>query len=202
MHKGPHYPRSEKTRERCRITHSKFCSLYPELVVEHEYAVYGLGATDAMGNAPKVGVEDFTAVCMEDPTCRLLDLPVSEYKDLLMAADMVEPSIVVGNRLRETFRSYLQRAGVTIVYNYEVLKLQETATTNMTLIGVKNKRRVVYEFEKVINASGYNSVLLNSSINENFPFSMATMYQPCIALVFEDLHPTSEKPFSFIVMDG
>jgi hypothetical protein len=49
---------------------------------------------------------------------------------------------------------------------------------------------------------GYNSVLLNSSVGVDFPFSMATVYQPCIALMYMDMHPTSDKPFSFIVMDG
>jgi hypothetical protein len=202
LHKGPHYPRSEKTRERCRITHSKFCASYPDLVVEHEYAVYGLGSIDSLGNPPKVTVDEFTAVCFEDPTCKLIDLENSEYRNLLMATDMEEPSIAVGNRLRETFRRYLQEAGVTIITNYEVTKLHETFTTNMTLVGIKNKRKVTYEFEKVINASGYNSVLLNSSIGANFPFSMATVYQPCIALEYIDTQPTSDKPFSFIVMDG
>lgn len=124
------------------------------------------------------------------------------YQNLLMAADMDEPSIVVGSSLREKFRRYLQEAGVTIVYNYEILQIKETATTNMSLIGVQNKRKKVFEFEKVINASGYNSVLLNSAVRSDFPFSMSTIYQPCIALVYTDMAPTSDKPFSFIVMDG
>lgn len=208
LHKGPHYPRSEKTRQRCRLTHIKFCERYPELVVEHEYAFYGLGNVDAQGNPPKVGIDEFRAVCFEDPTCKevvtgdSVEGPGGAYTNLLMLADMEEPSIAVGSRLRETFRRYLQEAGVEIIYNYEVNKLEATSTTNMSLVGVKNKRKQVYEFEKVINASGYNSVLLNRSIDSNFPFSMATTYQPCIALVYVDTQPTSAKPFSFIVMDG
>ena len=85
------------------------------------------------------------------------------------------------------YHCYNINTGIKIIYNLEVIKLQETATTDMQIIGIKNKKKTSFIFEKVINASGYNSVLLNSSIGANFPFSMATTYQPCIALVFNYL---------------
>lgn len=202
LHKGPHYPRSDKTRERCRETHHRFCRTYPELVVHHEYAVYALGNIDSMGNPPKVSKDEFTAVCFEDPSCKLLDLDSSEYTNLLMAADMEEPSIAVGSRLRETFRQYLKDANIPIVCNFEVTGLVATETTNMIVKGLKNRKKVTKEYEKVINCSGYNNALLNSRVKTDFPFPMETKYQPCIALVYTDTQPTSEKPFSFIVMDG
>ena len=153
-----------------------------------------------MGNTPKVSKDEFTAVCFEDPTCKLIDLPNSEYSELLMAADLEEPSVAVGSRLRETFRKYLKDAGVKLVFNFEVSKLVETQTTSMSVFGIMNKRQTTTVYERVINASGYNNSLLPSMIEVNFPFPMQTTYQPCLALVYTDLHPTSEKPFSFIVM--
>ena len=153
-----------------------------------------------MGNTPKVSKDEFTAVCFEDPTCKLIDLNTSEYSELLMAADMEEPSVAVGSRLRETFRKYLKDAGVKIIFNIEVSKLQETQTTNMTVFSIINKRQNTAVYEKVINASGYNNSLLPSRVGVDFPFPMQTAYQPCIALVYEDMYPTSNKPFSFIVM--
>jgi hypothetical protein len=202
LHKGPHYPRSLKTRERCRITHKKFCDRYPELVVPHEYSVYALGTVDANGNPPKVTKEQFTDVCFEDPTCRLVDLDEFGYTNLFMAADMEEPSVVVGSKLREIFREYLRKADVTIIFNFEVIKIKATTSDHMVLSGVQNRRRSDLEFERVINASGYNPALLNSNIATGFPFRMETMYQPCLALVYTDTQPSSPMPFSFIVMDG
>jgi hypothetical protein len=53
-------------------------------------------------------------------------------------------------------------------------------------------------FDKVINATSYQAFLPNPS---DFPFDMEVVYQPCLALIYEDQTP-GIRPFSFIVMDG
>jgi hypothetical protein len=57
-----------------------------------------------------------------------------------------------------------------------------------------------YNFDQVINATGYQS-LLPKNIKSDLPFDIDVVYQPCLALSYNDKQPL-KNPFSFIVMDG
>ena len=194
LHVGPHYPRSPATRKSCQQSYKEFCQTYPQLVNPHEYSIYALGERDADDQPSKVTPEQFKAVCGEFNARHEIKVDESEYRNLLVVTDIEEPSVAVGERLRKTFKDLLREAKVEIVYNFTVT---ETKKADDQIIVTNGKQ--VYQFDHVINTTGYQSILPI----DRPPFDMEIVYQPCLALVYIDtLSPPTEKPFSFIVMDG
>lgn len=124
LHRGPHYPRSEKTRESCQRGFEQFIATYPELVIQNSHSIYSLANTlDADGKPPKVDSATFKAVCEETKTCRPIDPQQYGYENLDSAYDLDEPSIAVGDKLREYFKKRLADAGVKIVRGCKVEKV-------------------------------------------------------------------------------
>ncbi len=197
LHAGLHYPRSDKTRENCRSGFAKFRECYPELVIEHEHAYYGVGTTDADGNPSKVTKEQFLTVAQELDGIfdwKEIDPEEQGFRELETAIDLDEPSAVLGEPLREAFMGYLKTAGVKVVCNFDVEKIEKDAAGNLMVHGNKSAEG----FSKVINATGYQAHLPKKN---DFPIEMNVTYQPCLSLVYEDTQ-TGNKPISFIVMDG
>jgi glycine/D-amino acid oxidase-like deaminating enzyme len=193
LHAGPHYPRSAETRKNCLRNKAEFEQRYPDLIVPHEYSIYGLGTLDAEGKPPKVNQEEFEAVCNESESCKIIDPKAAGYNNLITAASIEEPSVVLGSRLRKAFTKYLADAGVEVRYHFDVQKI--TKTNNGVIVAGKNAQQ---HFDKVINTTSYQAFLPDQ---KDFPFEMETVYQPCLALKYEDQKP-GNRPFSFIVMDG
>jgi glycine/D-amino acid oxidase-like deaminating enzyme len=197
LHTGLHYPRSDKTRENCRTGFEQFKERYPELVVGHEHAYYGLGIKDADGNPSKVTPEEFLKVCHElddKIDWKEVDPRTAGFDGLHTLIDVDEPSILLGDPLRDTFKKYLEEAGVKIECDCEVTNISKESTDDFLVRDKKGTAR----FDKVINATSYQAHLPKE---DDFPFDMEVVYQPCLALVYEDTKP-SEQPISFIVMDG
>lgn len=193
LHAGPHYPRSPETRKSCREGFDAFYREYPELINEHEYSVYALGALDAEQKPPKVNPDEFGKVCQEFKYGGPLNLPETEYTNLLSAANIHEPSVIVGSRLRDYFREALRAAGVEIICNFEV-KTIDKFPGHITISDGHSSIAV----DRVINATSYQSLL---PLRKPLPLDMTIVYQACLALKYRDKQP-AEKPFSFIVMDG
>ena len=193
LHAGPHYPRSDPTREECLRGLAEFKKRYPNLIIPHEYSIYALGTTDADGVPSKTGEERFRKVCAESESCRFLDPDLLGYTNLITAANIDEPSIILGDPLRNEFTKYLKEAGVEVVYNYDVQKIENKGEE--VFVGNGDSSRA---FDKVINTTSYQSLVPD---NEDFPFDLNVIYQPCLALEYKDKTPGT-KPFSFIVMDG
>ncbi len=196
LHKGPHYPRSKPTRDACLKAFDRFCTAYPELVVAHESAIYAQGTTDALGMPSKVSTETFAQVCHESPECQEIDLGSSEFDQLQAAFNLEEPSVVLGDRLRAFFRNRLQAAGVQIITNFSAQRIVRSGNVN----NVYRDNGSHFAFDLVINTTGFTS-LLPERFEQDFPFDVEVVYQPCLGLRYEDLQP-AEKPLSFIVMDG
>lgn len=195
LHLGPHYPRSSATRKGCHTGFVEFCKKYPQLINWHEYSIYGLGTLDANNEPSKIGLDQFKTVCKESNTYREIDLKKSGYQNLLFAVTVEEPSIVVGERLRKIFKSLLKKAGVKVICGITITSL-ESSTDN---IRINTDLEASYTFDYVINATGYQYLLPK----EPPPFKMEIIYQPCLALVYQDTkQPPPNLPFSFIVMDG
>src|SRR3990167_5616207 len=110
LHLGPHYPRSASTRENCKKGFDEFKRYYPELIIEHDYSIYGLGELDADNLRSKIDQELFESVCKESDTALFINTEAWGYKHLLSAATMDEPSIVLGETLRKHFKVYLEEA--------------------------------------------------------------------------------------------
>ncbi|OCH96739.1 hypothetical protein A8135_06165 [Legionella jamestowniensis] len=197
-HKGPHYQLSPETRRTCQEALEKFCELYPELVVQHDYSIYAHGLIDSKGNPSKVGKEHFENVCSETSDCQPLDVEKTPYNkseiDSVMNLD--EPSVVIGERLRKALSDRLAAAGVEVNCNCPINTIKSTA--NVTKLTTENGEE--HLFDHVINATGYQD-FIPQKVKENFPVNMEVVYQPCLALKYRDLKP-GDKPFSFIVMDG
>ena len=196
LHKGPHYPRSKSTRDSCHESFDKFCNVYPDLVVPHEQAIYAQGDTDALGSQSKVSDGAFSEVCHESPECQAIDPNTLGFRGLNGAFNLDEPSIVVGQRLRDYFKHKLDQASIKLHLSScikEVIRDDDISTAHLA-----NGSR--YQFDLIINATGYQS-LVPQHVTQRLPVDMEVTYQTCIALCYEDMQPT-EKPFSFIVMDG
>lgn len=196
LHKGPHYPRSDATRESCRESFKQFRDTYPDLVVDHEYSIYALGRKDSLGQESKVNLDQFRRVCHESKECQEIDLESSGYKELDLAVKLDEPSMVLGQRLREAFKRKLIDANVHFICNLSVKEVTHQETSS-TLVTGDGQRHV---FDKIINTTGYQA-LVPPALKQKFPINMEAVYQPCLALCYEDKTP-STRPISFIVMDG
>ncbi len=190
-HEGPHYPRSPKTRENCRRGAAEFDTLYPELIIQHQYSIYGLGALDTSGMPSKVTPEEFEAVCKEARGYRRIDSQLWGYnkQELPVAFDVHEPSIAVGKRLRRAWEKYLKEDGIKVRCNYRVTKIEKRG--NKTIVNDE------LEFDALVNATSFQDFTPQKPL----PFNIDIKYQVCLALVYEDLRST-DAPFSFIVMDG
>lgn len=197
LHVGPHYPRSEKTRKNCRTGYDEFIKTYPNLVVEHAYSIYALGTLDANNEPPKIDLKTFRKVGKENQNSREIDPIKWGYSNLQSAFDIEEPSVLVGNLLREKFKTYLRNAGVTVICNFKVHQLVREGAK--TLVYGDSSCGI---FDYAVNTTGYQSLL--PPLKSSLPFELSIIYQPCLALLYEDKLSKSMSlpPFSFIVMDG
>ena len=202
LHAGPHYPRSEQTRGSCLHGLEAFRKRFPDLVVEHEYSIYGLaGKPDANNEPSHVDYAEFKSVCEESKSsekikyCEEINPEEMGFRNLKAAWNIDEPSILVGDMLREKLTAYLKRAGVNVKCNYEVKELKNC---NENKISISNDGQTFEEFDYVINATGYQAFLPDET---QLPFKMDVYYQPLLALIYQDKKIT-ERPFSLIVMDG
>ncbi|MBA2650640.1 MAG: FAD-dependent oxidoreductase [Tatlockia sp.] len=194
LHAGPHYPRSQATRESCHRGAVKFKKHYPELVVWLDYSIYGLGVLDSENQPSKVDIPLFKSVCNESPNKQFIEPQKMGYQNLSCAANLNEPSIVIGERLRTFFQQKLEAASIPVQCNTEINYVHKQEN-GIFSVGDNNFSR---SFDKVINATSFQSLLPD---DEKLPLDMEVVYQPCIALRYQDKKPTS-RPFSFIVMDG
>jgi len=203
IHAGPHYPRSLATRTACQLNASKFLKHYPELVREHDYAVYAIGKKDADEKPSKVNHEDFRQVCKEYNFKGEVDLDTLNLnpKEIHTAFDIDEPSAILGEPLRQFFEKRLAERKVKIRYNFRVTDIKKQSgkimITGVDKKSMKEKGAETYLFDHVINATSFQSLLPK----EPLPFRMKIIYQPLLALKYEDQSP-GEKPISFITMDG
>ncbi len=197
LHVGPHYPRSAKTRQSCQAGHAEFINTYPELLVEHAYSIYALGERDADNEPPRVDEATFRKVVNENKNCREIDPIKWGYSELQSAFDIEEKSIITGNLLREKWKAYLDRAGVKVICNFKVQKLQRIGDKT-TVIGSSCSDN----FDYIVNTTSYQALLPPPELS--LPLDLDIVYQPCLALIYEDKlsKDISLPPFSFIVMDG
>lgn len=191
LHAGPHYPRSEQTRKTCHGGSEEFIEEYPELVIEHESSIYGLGIIDAEGQSSKVERPEFEAVCHETPGTRVINIDEQGFHNLQTAMNVNEPSIAVGERLREGLKKRLREAGVRVVCNYDVKDLKKENDQTVISDGANSE-----SFDYIVNATSYQSLP-----PKHAPAEMNVVYQPAVILLYEDTQP-GEKPISFTVMDG
>jgi FAD dependent oxidoreductase len=190
LHVGTHYPRSAVTREFCHEGYREFYANYPELINEHSHSIYGLGISDAGGNPSKVSKDEFAAVCREFGDAK--ELPIdSKYPNLLYAADIKEPSLVMGDQLRNFFKKKLKALGVQLRCNITIVSIKSVDNK----LVIENSDGEKLTFDHVINATGFQALLPTVHLKFNI------FYQACFALVYTQNIP-SDKPFSFIVMDG
>ncbi|MCE3045437.1 FAD-dependent oxidoreductase [Legionella sp. 16cNR16C] len=192
LHCGSHYPRSPETRESCRRGFEAFMATYPDLVVDHEYSIYAVGTTDSMGKASHVSASEFKSVCDEFQKDTAISPDELDFANILSAHNIKEPSLLIGEPLREYFQNALKEAGVTLQLDTEIKAIQPG--DRGAALHMNGEMR---SFDKVINASSFQSFQPQDELP--FPFEIA--YQPCLGLIYEDSDP-GQKPISVIMMDG
>lgn len=204
LHIGPHYPRSQETRENCREGRLEFQATYPELVNEHSHSIYGIGQSDVEGKPSKVSSEQFKNICYESPTPKLseIDILSSEFTENLESAFDIpeEASLALGNRLKKYFNARLRNSSIEIRYNYDVSRvISKDERYQIIATSTENNHftmQSIFLFDRVINATSFKA-----HIPRSLPEPLRVIYQVCLALVYEALNPP-EKPKSFIAMDG
>lgn len=199
LHVGPHYPRSEKTRKSCREGYAEFIKTYPELVVGHVYSTYGLGIRDVNNEPPKIDLKTFREVGKE-VVSKEIDPKKWGYNNLQSGLNVEEPSILIGDDLREKFKTYLSSAGVKIACNFKINKLVRWEDAKTMVMGEGDTCFGVFDY--VVNTTSYQALL--PPPKSSLPFNLNIIYQPCLALIYEDRlsKVISLPPFSFIVIDG
>lgn len=196
LHIGPHYPRSATTRKSCLYGFLNFTAKYPELIVAHDSSVYAVGNEDASGKPSKVTVEEFVKVCGEHSKCQIFyNIKEKGYDNLQVAVELPEPSVYVGRGLHDFFQERLSKSHVKVRCNYDIRSVRKVEGGTIEVV---DDEKETERFDYVVNATSFQSLLPPNLLR--LPFEI--FYQPCLALVYEDTQPTSEKPFSFIVMDG
>lgn len=205
LHAGPHYPRSPATRHDCHKGFVEFRANYNELINDHKYSIYGLGNCDANGEKSKVNCETFAAVCKEFGNSAEIDPGHFGFINLDYAANIDEPSIAVGPRLRSFFMKHLIEIGVELFVSTEVMSVARKGND----IVIETQSELTFKYDNVINASGFKSLIPRNG-DESLPLNMEVVYQICLAFLYRHdpkltaslLDKTGEMPWSFIVMDG
>ncbi|KAL8724179.1 MAG: hypothetical protein Q9166_008095 [cf. Caloplaca sp. 2 TL-2023] len=196
LHRGPHYPRSKNTRENAQACFSRFRKLYPDLVVDHEEAIYAHGVSDALGKPSKVSTAAFRLVCHETVQCQEADPKTLGLNNVSAAFELDEPSIVIGSKLRAVFAQRLASSSVNIQLGCEVTS---TVLENGR-IALRTSSGALFGFDKVVNATGFQSII-PTVFEEHLPLHAEVYYQVNLGLHYNDRRP-SEKPISRIIMDG
>ena len=196
LHRGPHYPRSKSTRENAQGCFSRFCERYPDLIVQHEEAIYAHGVSDALGQPSKVSTADFRLVCHENVQCQEVDPKALGLNDVSAAFNLDEPSIAIGSKLRAAFAHRLASSTVELRLGCEVTS---TVLDNRG-IALHTSTGALFRFDKVVNATGFQS-MIPTAFEESLPLHAEVYYQVNLGLQYVDRHP-SERPISRIIVDG
>ncbi|KTD23575.1 Protoporphyrinogen oxidase [Legionella lansingensis] len=195
LHVGAHYLRSEATQDSCQKDKASFSQAYPEFIVPHEYSIYALGQYDALGHPSRVDQPEFERVCHRFPTCEEVELDKYGFKEVDTAFNFDEPSLVIGDRLRNLMKDKLKQAGINVVCNHPVSNL--SSNPDGVILTGKDGAEINYDY--AINTTGFQALV--PDITDKFPVPMEVVYQPCLGLKYRDTKPQG-KPISFIVMDG
>ena len=145
LHRGPHYPRSEGTRENAQACFGRFREAYPDLVVDHEEAIYAHGVSDVLRQPSKVSTAAFRAVCQENAQCEEVDPKTLGLNNVTAAFKLDEPSVVIGSQLRAALARRLLSSSVKVSFNCEITsaKQDDGFVTLRTLEGAS------FRFDKV-----------------------------------------------------
>ncbi|MDP3562323.1 MAG: FAD-dependent oxidoreductase [Legionellaceae bacterium] len=200
---GLHYPRSRKAQEICQRNYGKFCKDYPDLLVKNKHSIHAYLETDANGNPSKISLNEFLEVCQRDPTSSFFDQYAHGYQGLSAAVSIDEPSILVGEPLREALRARLSAAGVDVAYDYSVQEIKPSNNGQMCIAGINTRTRIttINQFDRVINATGFQHFIPDDF--KSNPFGIKPIYQVCLGLVYEDTKPgAADEQFTFLGLDG
>lgn len=217
LHRGPHYPRSQATRDGCHAAFERFCEAYPEIIKQHQDSIYARGERDAEGCPSRTSAHTFEDVCFETEECEKVDAEAKAIRGVTAAYDLDEPSVAVGAELRSFFERKLAAQGVTVLLDMEVQRIRRRPYGPLVVsyrIKSPANRHIsqtgLVDADFVVNATGYQSLTPNLTPpldggegggGGTRPMGLDVVYQACIAFRYEDTAPGG-KPFSFIVMDG
>lgn len=196
LHRGPHYPRSKKTRLVCHDNFDAFLSLYPELIEDHSLSIYALGILDAHNYPPKVSKDVFNAVCEEVSSAQKFPPDASPLTNVQSSYNLDEPSIAIGERLRNYFEKKLSDARIPIYLNQEI----QSIVPGENCAYIVDAQGSEQTFNYIVNATSYKALVPSNSTLQ-LPIDVSVCYQPTIGLKYRDRYHTG-KPFSLIVMDG
>lgn len=181
LHRGPHYPRSKNTRENAQACFSRFHELYPNLIVDHEEAIYAHGVSDALGQPSKVSATAFRLVCHETVQCQEVDPRALGLKEISAAFKLDEPSVAIGSKLRLAFPERLASSSVEIHLGCEAT----STVLEYTRIALRTATGASYQFNKVVNTTGFQSIIPRA-FEENLPLHAEVYHQVNVGLHYPD----------------
>jgi len=145
---------------------------------------------------------------MEYPGCRKIDPASHGFEEISSAYELDEPSVAIGTPTCQWFEEKLAKAGVRFIPSTTVLRIEPASVCTMNhpsvAVTVQQQDTAAYTFltHVAINCTGFQHFVPEAISNPSCLVYFQYTYQICLALRYRDNTPTSNKPISFICMDG
>ncbi|PPJ52475.1 hypothetical protein CBER1_10498 [Cercospora berteroae] len=125
---------------------------------------------------------------------------MERFRDIAIAYELNEPSIVIGEKLRSNLTSKLAQYSVELITNADIQRIDARKGRARVMWQSRDRKRFLTRRANfVIDATGYQAFPEHETIKHTL--GLTIVYQACIAFEYEDKTPSS-SPISFIVMDG
>ncbi len=192
VHNGYHYPRSFITALRSHVNFSQFIKDFKEAIKDNFTMVYAIAS-----NNSKVTSAQFRKFCNQ------VGSPIKPAPErirrlfnrrLIEDVFVVEEAVYNAGILRKLLKNKLQKAGVKILYNTEVAKINKQKDGSIS-ISTKGDNGITGEHVFNCTYSQINTVLGHSDL-PFLPFKHEFTEMPLIKM------PEELKNFGVTIMDG
>lgn len=192
VHNGYHYPRSFITALRSHVNFAQFNTDFKKAIEDNFTMVYAIAS-----NNSKVTSAQFKKFCNQvGSPIKPASEKIKNLFDQRLVEDVFTVEEVVYNAkiLRRLLKDKLQKAGVKILYNTEVMKINKQKDASIN-ISIKNNNYVTGKHVFNCTYSQINTVLNNSRL-PLLPFKHEFTEMPLIKM------PEELKNFGVTIMDG
>jgi hypothetical protein len=196
IHNGYHYPRSFTTAYRSRINMKRFIEDWPDAVEKKFTHVYAIAR-----NNSKVSAKQFARFCKEiGANIQTANPSITAMFNsrLIEQVFEVEEFVFDANKLREWAKDQLDKAGVTVICNSNVIEMNKDVEGELSL-KFENNEKVMKELcSKFIFNCSYSG--LNQFLGDFKNTSLKVKHEVAEMVLVK--MPESLKKIGVTVMDG
>lgn len=158
-------------------------------------SIHGIVYSDAKGRQSRTTPEQFKERSKYDSTSRSIELEDFNLQGFQQPTAINEERIINGEELKEKIRLEYIKADIPFYYDTPVTEITRVENGYLVKHGGD-----ISEFDKVVNATGFQK-FLPDNFKDN-PFGLDVVYQPVVALVYQDTKPDTEEMYSLLLLDG